>query len=100
MADYFINASYEEAFAQTPLEAMACGTPVISTPCSGASDLIRPFNGIVCEEYDSSSLKDGIIKALSMNFDSDKIRQYIIENFDYSIIAMEYIKLYNRILNQ
>lgn len=100
VADYFINASYEEAFAQTPLEAMACGTPVISTPCSGASDLIRPFNGIVCEEYDSSSLKDGIIKALSMNFDSDKIRQYIIENFDYSIIAMEYIKLYNRILNQ
>lgn len=100
VADYFINASFEEAFAQTPLEAMACGTPVISTPCSGASDLIRPFNGVVCEKYDSSSLKDGIIKALSMNFDSDKIRQYIIENFDYSIIAMEYIKLYNRILNQ
>lgn len=100
VADYFINASYEEAFAQTPLEAMACGTPVISTPCSGACDLIRPFNGVVCEDYDSFSLKDGIIKALSMNFDSVKIRHYIIEHYDYSIIAREYIKLYNRILNR
>lgn len=99
-ADYFINASYEEAFAQTTLEAMACGIPVISTPCSGACDLIRPFNGVVCEDYDSSSLKDGIIKALSMNFDSVKIRHYIIEHYDYSIIAREYIKLYNRILNR
>ena len=99
VVDYFINASYEEAFAQTPLEAMACGTPVISTPCSGASDLIRPFNGVVCEDYDSSSLKDGIIKAISMNFDSNKIRHYIIENFELSIVAREYIELYNRILN-
>lgn len=96
--DFFIQSAYEETFAQTPLEAMACGTPVISTPCSGASDLIRPFNGVVLEDYDSSSLKDGIIKALSMNFDSDKIRCYIKENFDYNIIAREYIELYNRIL--
>lgn len=100
VANYFINASYEEGFAQTPLEAMACGTPVISTPCSGASDLIRPFNGVICKEYDTSALKDAIIKSISMDFDSNKIRDYILENFDYAKIAKKYLDLYNRIQNR
>lgn len=99
-ADFFILSSYEETFAQTPLEAMACGTPVISTPCSGASDLIRPFNGVICQGYDSETLKEGILKALSTNYDSKTIRDYIIENFEYSKIAKQYIELYNSILNK
>lgn len=77
---------------------MACGTPVISTPCSGAVDLIRPFNGGICEGYDSSALKDGILKAILQDYDSQKIRDYIIEYFDYNIIAKEYIELYIKIL--
>lgn len=95
--DFFIQSAYEETFAQTPLEAMACGTPVISTPCSGAVDLIRPFNGVICEGYDSSALRDGILKAISQDYDSQKIRDYIIEYFNYNIIAKEYIDLYCKI---
>lgn len=95
--DFFIQSAYEETFAQTPLEAMACGTPVISTPCSGASDLIRPFNGIICEGYDVSALQTGIQKAISIEYDAERIRDYIIENFDYKIIAKKYIELYKRI---
>ena len=95
--DYFINVSYEEAFAQTPLEAMACGTPVISTPCSGASDLIRPFNGIVCGGFDIDALQIGIQKAISIKYDAEHIRDYIIKNFDCTIIAQKYIDLYKRL---
>lgn len=96
-ADYFINASYEEAFAQTPLEAMACGTPVISTPCSGAKDLIRPFNGIVCDGYECDALAIGIENALHYNYESNIIREYIVKKYDYSIIAKQYIELYLKI---
>jgi len=97
LVDFFINASYEEAFAQTPLEAMACGTPVISTPCSGASDLIRPFNGIICDGFDVSALQRGIQRAISIKYDTELIQDYIIENFDYKIIAKKYIELYKSI---
>ena len=97
-ADYFIQASYEEGFAQTPLEAMACGIPVISTPVSGASDLIQPFNGVLCNGYDSISIKEGIMQALTKNYNPQKIRDYILERFDYSIIAKQYINLYRSIL--
>ena len=97
-ADYFINASYEEAFAQTPLEAMSCGTPVISTPCSGAKDLIRPFNGVICSGYDSNAIAEGLQKAINIQYNSNTIRQYIIENYEYSIIAQQYKDLYESIL--
>lgn len=97
-ADFFMQCSYEETFAQTPLEAMACGTPVISTPCSGASDLIRSFNGVICDGYDANAIAEGIRKAVDTQYDSNTIRQYIIDNYDYSIIAKRYKKLYDSIL--
>ena len=97
-ADYFLQSSYEETFAQTPLEAMACGTPVISTPCSGAKDLIRPFNGVICDGYDADALAAGIREAMKKEYDPFTIRQYIINNYQYDIIAKQYIQLYKSIL--
>jgi len=93
-SDFFIQSSLEETFAQTPLEAMACGTPVISTPVSGALDLIRPFNGVLCSGYSSNDLQKGIQQALSIRYDSREIRDYIVREYNYSKIAKEYISLY------
>ncbi len=97
-ADYFLHCSLEETFAQTPLEAMACGTPVISTPCSGASDIIKDFNGVICDGFDNNSIADGIMKASLIHYDKNVIRQYIDDNFNYQIIAKQYIELYESIL--
>lgn len=103
-SDFFIQASYEEAFAQTPLESMACGTPVISTPCSGATDLIRCFNGIICKGYDSKEIADGIKQALeyqqNQGYSVSIIRDYIIKNYSYDIISNQYINLYKDILSK
>ena len=97
-SDFFMQCSYEETFAQTPLEAMSCGTPVISTPCSGAKDLIRPFNGVICSGYDSNAIAEGIQKAINTQYNCNTIRQYIVENYEYSIIAQQYKELYESIL--
>lgn len=97
-ADFFIQASYEESFGQTPLEAMSCGTPVISTPCGVSSELITDFNGVICSGYDEQALSNGIIKALSQTYDSNVIRQYVIENYSYDVIAHLYIQLYEKVM--
>lgn len=99
-ADFFIMPSYQEAFAQTPMEAMACGTPVIAYPCSGTTDLIKPFNGIVCTDFTIDALTHAIKKATSKIYDRNEIRQYIIEHFSYNLIGKEYAQLYRNILTK
>ena len=96
--DFFLQSSLEETFAQAPIESMACGTPVISTPCSGATDLINKDNGIVCEDFTVDSLEKGIMLALSRNYNREKIREDIITRFSYDKIANQYINLYNTVL--
>ena len=98
-ADFYLQCSYEETFAQTPLEAMACGTPIISTPCCGAKDLIRDFNGVICTSYDAEALSAGIAEALNKKYQTDLIRQHIVDNYQYDKIAKQYINLYECILN-
>ena len=97
-ADYFLQSSYEESFGQTVLESMACGTPVVSTPCGIAPDLIRPFNGVICDGYDANALAAGIREAMKKEYDPFTIRQHIINNYQYDIIAKQYISLYESIL--
>ena len=97
-ADYFVMPSFQEAFAQTPMEAMACGTPVIAFPCSGARDLINEKNGVVCEDFTVDALKDGITTALKHNYNSDEIRQDLLNRFSYDIIAKQYIELYKSLI--
>ena len=90
--------SYQEAFAQTPLESMACGTPVVAFPCSGITDIIKPFNGIACSDFTPEALLEGIKKALDRQFNRNEIRKYVVDNFSYRKIAKQYVELYKTIL--
>lgn len=95
-SDLFVIPSYQEAFAQTPLEAMACGCPVVAFPCSGTEELINDVNGIRCKEFTEESLSAGIMSALSAKYNRESIRQDTAEKFNINKIANQYINLYNR----
>ncbi len=97
-SDLFVMPSYQEAFAQTPLEAMACGCPVVAFPCSGTEELINVNNGIRCPDFTAESLAAGIQKALATHFDREAIRKDVIERFNISKITGQYIDLYKSIL--
>jgi len=98
VSNFFLQISYEETFAQTPLESMSCGTPVISTPCSGSQDLIDESNGVICRGFDEDSIYEGICLAMNMVFDSEQIRNQIIKEYNYSKVAKEYMKLYSQLV--
>ncbi len=97
MADYFVLASQEETFAQTPMEAMACGTPVIAYPCSGAHDLINDHNGVVCKDFTVEALIAGIRLAMTRRYDPAAIREDVTTRFGYEKIAREYLALYEEV---
>ena len=96
-ADYYVMPSYQEAFAQTPMEAMACGTPVVSFPCSGALDLINQGNGVVCDDFTVDSLVKGIRLAMQRSYDRDYIRKDVLYRFSYDKIGKQYVDLYKKV---
>jgi glycosyltransferase involved in cell wall biosynthesis len=93
-SDLFVMPSYQEAFAQTPIEAMACGCPVVAFPCSGTEELITPENGVRCPDFRVESLVAGIRTALETKYDRKAIREEVVERFSISRIAEQYIELY------
>ncbi len=94
-ADYFVMTSLQETFAQSPMEAMACGTPVIICPFSGARDLVNQDNGVVSDDFAADSFVKAIKIAMSTKYNRDKIRMDVLSRFSYDSIAKQYIELYN-----
>ncbi len=62
-ADVFVLPSLEDGFARTVAEALACGLPVITTPSTGASDLIESgVNGEVVPDRDAQAIAEAVLK--------------------------------------
>ena len=97
-ADFFVMPSLQEAFAQSPIEAMACGKPAIVFPVSGTQELINNSNGILCSDFTINALINGLQKAFSINYDSKIIREDVKKRFSPDYISDQYIAFYKEII--
>ena len=62
-ADIFVLPSLEDGLALTVVEALACGVPVITTPNTGASELVTPgVNGEVVPIRDAAAIAEAVFK--------------------------------------
>jgi alpha-1,6-mannosyltransferase len=64
MADVAFAPSYAETFGLSILEAMACGTPVVTSVTGGAPELLAPGAGVAVEAT-AAGLADGVRSVLS-----------------------------------
>jgi glycosyltransferase involved in cell wall biosynthesis len=64
--DVFVSASWWESFGLPPLEAMACGAPVVLTDSRGVKEFAVPGeNCIMTPPKDPQALADGILQVLN-----------------------------------
>lgn len=63
-ADLFVYPSFYEGFGLPPLEAMACGTPVITSNTSSLPEVIGDA-GIMVDPYDSNRLAEAMHEVLT-----------------------------------
>jgi glycosyltransferase involved in cell wall biosynthesis len=100
-ADAFILPSIADNLPNTMLESMACGTPVIAFPIGGIPDAVKHgITGILCTEQSPESLRNAIISFIDNKFDFDcnKIREYVVQNFNIVTQAQKYQELYKQLL--
>lgn len=84
-----------EGFGLTTAEALACGTPVVATNRCANPELLKGITPELLAEYNADDMSKKIILALNKNYDSQKLRSYIMENFNIDKMLDGYLKLYN-----
>ena len=103
-ADVFCAPSREENLANTALESLACGTPVLAFKIGGFPDIIdHRRTGYLADPFDVRSLTDGLEFLYSNHLAGDDCRASCRERaeqlYDGSTNANRYIELYNKLIS-
>jgi len=101
-ADVFVNTTLEDNFPTTNLEALACGTPVITFKSGGSPEAIDEKTGFVVEKRDMDDLINKIryIKRVGKTNYTPHCRELVQKNYSDKDMAARYIALYERILSK
>lgn len=103
-ADVVVVPSLYETFGQTIIEAMACGCPAVSFDNSGQTDIIdHQVNGYLAEFKNAKDLANGIEWALNhpnRKELSDACVTKVQTHYAESVVAHQYIELYNSLLKK
>lgn len=101
-ADVFVNPTREEVFGMVNVEALACGTPVVTFKTGGSPESVSEDTGMVVDVDDVSSLKRAVIQmAQTSNENLQKsCRQRALEYFDKNKQYEKYIYLYEQMLKE
>lgn len=102
LADVFVNPTYDDNFPTTNIEALACGTPVITYKTGGSPEAVDEQTGIVVSKGDVSALKAAIksVTTKGKNYYQDSCRQRAVDYFNKDDRFQDYINLYNELLNE
>ena len=99
-ADVFFNPTWEDNFPTTNLEALACGTPVITYRTGGSPEAVTAETGFVVEQGDLETVVTTLALLRKRGKDAYRIpcRERAVLHFDKDKSYQHYIDLYNQIL--
>jgi len=95
-ADLFVLSSAWEGLSTVLIEAMACGTSVVSTDCpSGPREILEDGKyGMLVPVGDAEALAEGILKVLANPSEADELRERA-----HHFLSSEAVKNYTELFN-
>ena len=97
-ASVFVNPTYQDNYPTTNLEAIACGTPVITYRTGGSPESIDETTGVVVDQGDISGLITAVEQLANGDY-TEACRKKAEVEFDNIKCYSSYILLYNRLLS-
>ena len=104
-ADLYCNLTYEDNYPTTNLEAMACGTPVLTYKTGGSIESVSPDTGYIVNQRDVKKVVE-IIDTLKLKPKQERSNQrkkcteMAISHFDMWDRYNEYLRLYEELLGR
>ena len=101
-AEAVVLSSWQEGFGMVLVEAMACGTPALSTRCGGPEEIIRHgVTGFLTPAGDASALAEAAQRILSDRAlragMGNAARQDVCERFAIEVIGVQIIRRYREV---
>jgi glycosyltransferase involved in cell wall biosynthesis len=104
VADVMLVPSLQENLANSIIESLSCGVPVVAFDIDGNSDMIEhQKNGYLAKKLDTADMARGIEWILNVGKYCElsiSARQKVLNEFDSRIVSKKYIKLYKNVINR
>lgn len=99
-ADVFVNPTWQDNFPTTNLEALACGTPVITYNTGGSPEAIDQDTGLVVDKGDVEGLKRAIEQIVNSDREDYRkaCRERALNFYKKEDRNADYIDLYEKML--
>jgi len=98
-ADILLFPTRFEGFGLAAAEAMACGTPVVTTNCSSLPEIVEDgVNGKLCNVDDVDSFAKAVVELASdwkqLGKMGRRARATVLERFTIGEMAQKYLNLF------
>lgn len=97
-ANIFVNPTYADSFPTVNMEALACGTPVVTYRTGGSPEIVDAQTGIVINPGDIETLANAIVRLRDCTLSSDICRNRAVRLYNKENRFMDYIKLYEELI--
>lgn len=100
-ADILLNPTYNDTLPTINIEALACGTPVVTYRTGGSPEILDERTGIIVEKGDMEGMISAIesIRRIGKNAYAEACRERAVKYFNKDERYMDYVKLYESLLN-
>lgn len=99
-ATAFVNPTYQDNYPTVNLEAISCGTPVVTYRTGGSIESITPETGRIVAQGDTDGLLTAVreIEKIGKKGFTDNCRAFALANFRKEDRYHDYLKLYESML--
>ncbi len=98
----FALTAFHEPFGLSPLEAMACGMPVVVTQNGGPSESLKDNAGVLIDPYDYDDIASGILKLVQRHDSWEEHRdaglKRVADQYTWPKTAEGYIEVFERVI--
>ncbi|MBC8062444.1 MAG: glycosyltransferase family 4 protein [Clostridiaceae bacterium] len=99
-AELFVYPSFYEGFGLPPLEAMACGIPVIASNATSIPEILED-SCILIDPYNAYQLRDSIVKVISdLSLQQSLIQKGFLKSqcYNWDTTAINTIEAYKKVI--